>query len=76
MVNIKIYDVTAWLTNNATNILPNILRSKDKQLMKFGQLIKYNMQKNVFEKPHTKCDGETISRSFSKMSKLSIFLNQ
>ena len=53
MVNIKIYDVTAWLTNNATNILPNILRSKDKQLMKFGQLIKYNMQKNVFEKSHT-----------------------
>ena len=31
----------------AINILPNILRSKDKETMKFGQLIKYNLR-NIF----------------------------
>ena len=36
----------------AINILPNILRSKDKETMKFGQLIKYNLRNifNVVEK--------------------------
>ena len=29
------------------NILPNISRSKDKHVMKFGQLIEYNMR-NIF----------------------------
>ena len=28
------------------HILPNISRSKDNQAIKFGQLIKYNMNKN------------------------------
>ena len=39
---------------------------KSNQTMKFGQLIEYNM-KNIFffEKPYKKCDGETITRSFS-----------
>ena len=44
--------------------------------MKFGQLVKYNM-KNIFhEKSFTKCGGETITRPFSKKSKLRISLNQ
>ena len=44
--------------------------------MKFGQLIEYNTTKIFVEKPYTKCDGETIPRSFSKKSKLSISLDQ
>ena len=34
---------------NRIDILPNITRSKDNQIMKFGQLIKYNVR-NVFFK--------------------------
>ena len=42
----------------AIHILPNILRSKGNQAMKFGQLIEYNM--NIFvEESYTKCAGET-----------------
>ena len=44
--------------------------------MEFGQLMEYNM-KNVFvEKSYTKHGGETISRPLSKISKLSIYLDQ
>ena len=43
--------------------------------MKFGQLIEDNMRKIYLEKLYTKCGG-TISKSFSKKSKLSIFLDQ
>ena len=57
------------------HILPNILRSKGNQTMKFGQLIEYN--RNIFlEKSYTKCGGEIIFRPFSKKSKLSISLYQ
>ena len=46
----------------AMHILPNISRSKDNQVIKFGQLIEYNM-KNIFvEKSYTKYAGETILR--------------
>ena len=51
------------------HILPNILRSKDIETMKFGQLIEYNMRNIFLEKSYTKCGGETISRLFSKESK-------
>ena len=46
------------------------------QAMKFGHLIENNMRKIYPEKLYTKCGGETISRPFSKKSKLSIFLDQ
>ena len=39
------------------HILPNILRSKCNQTMKFGQLIKYNMRNVFLEKSYTKCGG-------------------
>ena len=43
--------------------------------MKFGQLIEYN--RNIFvEKSYTNFGGETIPRSSSKKSKLSISLDQ
>ena len=38
--------------------------------------MEYNLRKYVLEKSHTKYDGETIPRPFSKKSKLSIFLDQ
>ena len=56
---------------SAIYILTNISRSKGNQAMKFSQL------KNIFlEKSYTKCSGETISRPFSKKSKLSISLDK
>ena len=61
---------------NAKHILPYISRSKSNQIMKFGQLIEYNMRNNFLKKSYTKCDGETIPRSSSNKLKLSISLDQ
>ena len=59
----------------AMHTLPNISRSKDNQTMKFCQLIEYG-ERNIFlEKSYIKCDGETILRPFSRISKLSIYLD-
>ena len=44
--------------------------------MKFGQLIEYNMRKIFAEESYPKCAGETIPRPLSKISKLSISLDQ
>ena len=60
----------------AIHIFTNISRSKGNQALKFGQLIVYNMRNILLEKSYTKCDRETISRPFSKKSKLSISLDQ
>ena len=60
----------------ARHILSNISRSKGNQAMKFGQLIKYIMRTFFLEKKHTKCGGETIPRTSSKTSKLSISLHR
>ena len=49
----------------AIQILPNISKCKSNQTMKFGQLIKYNM--NIFpENLYTKCGREATTRPFSK----------
>ena len=74
-VNFNIHDVTTWITNNCNTQLPNISRSKGKQAMKFGKLIKYNMRNIFVEQSYTKCAGETIPRPLSKKSKLSISLD-
>ena len=58
------------------HILTNILRSKGNQEMKLGQLIQHNMRNIFLEKSCTKCGGETIPKSISKKSKLSISLDQ
>ena len=42
-----------------------ISRSKGNQMMKFGQLIKYNMSNVFIEKSFTKCAGENSPRPFS-----------
>ena len=57
-------------------ILPNISRSKDNLTMKSGQLIEYNLRNIFVEKSYTKFAGETIPRSLSKISKLSLSLDQ
>ena len=44
--------------------------------MKFGQLIEYNLTNIFVEKSNKKCAPETIPRPLSKISKLSIFLDQ
>ena len=43
-------------------VLQNILRNKDNQAMKFGQLRKYNMKNIFLEKQYTKCGGEISPR--------------
>ena len=56
----------------AIHILPNILRSKVKPTMTFGQLIERNIRNVFFEKTYTKRSAETISCPFSKKSKLGL----
>ena len=57
------------------HILPDISRNKGNQTMKFGQLKQYNMR-NIFGKYGTKCIEEASPKSFSKRSKMSVFLDQ
>ena len=44
--------------------------------MKFGQLTEHNMRNIFLEKSYKECGGETIPRSFSIKSKLSISPDQ
>ena len=44
----------------AIHILHNISRSNDNQIMKFGQLIEYNMRNISIEKSYKKCAGGTL----------------
>ena len=57
-------------------ILPDISKSRRSQIMKFGQLMEYNMRNILLEKSCKKCGGETISRFFSKKSKSDLSLEQ
>ena len=50
----------------AIHVLPNVLKGKGNQTMKFGELIEYNMRYILLGKSYTKCGGETIPSSFSK----------
>ena len=49
------------------HILPNILRIKDNQTIRFDQLIEYNMRTIILGKSYTKCVGESIPRPFSNV---------
>ena len=61
----------------AIHILCNVSRSKSNQTTKFGPLIEcVTWQYLVFKKSYTESVGETSSRTFSKKSNLSLFLNQ
>ena len=48
----------------AVHIMPNILRSKGSQTIKFHQLVKHNTRNIFVEKWFTKCGGETIPDPF------------
>ena len=61
--------ITYCPTSQAINIPSN-------QVIKFGQLIEYNMRNIFLEKSCTSCGGKAIPRPFSCKSKLSIFLDQ
>ena len=58
------------------HILPNILRSKGNQTIRFGQLIDYDIRNIFLEKSHAKWGGETSSSPFSEKLKLRISLGQ
>ena len=60
----------------AIHILPNNLRIKGNQKMKFGQFIEYIMKNIILENSYTNHGGETDPRPFSKKSKLSISPDQ
>ena len=60
----------------AFHILPDILRSKANQTMKFGKLIEYNLKNIFLEMLLTKCGKEASPRPFHKKSKLSKSLDQ
>ena len=48
------------------HILSNVSRSKDSQVMKFDQLIDYNIENNFFQKTDNRCGGEARIRRFYK----------
>ena len=76
-VNFKIYDFTAWKTNNCnTHIAQYLKKSKGNQTMRFGQLIEHTTRKIFLKRSYTKYDGKTIPRPFSKKSNLNISLDQ
>ena len=54
----------------------NISKSKGKQIMKFGQVIEYNMINIFLEKSYTECAGEACPRPSYEKSKLSVYLDQ
>ena len=55
-------------------MLPDILRSKSNQTIKFGQLIECNMRNIFLEKSYSKCGEETSARPSSGKLKLSMSL--
>ena len=54
------------------HVVLNILRNKDNQVMKFGQLKEYNMESIFLKKSYTKDGGETSPEKL----KLRISLDQ
>ena len=60
----------------AMHILLNFSRSKGNQTIKFGQVIEYNLRNIFVEKSYTQRAAETIPRPLSKISNLSISLDQ
>ena len=73
-INVKFYDVIAWLINILIHLLPNISISKGNQTMKSGQLIEYNTRQIFLAKSYTECGGETSPRPFFEKLKLSMYL--
>ena len=64
-----------WKTN-VIHILPRILRSKENQTMKIGQLMEQKLRNIFVEISYTKRGEETAPRPFSWKLKLSIYMDQ
>ena len=63
MINLKIYNVINWEIIITIHILSNILRSKDNEAIKSGQLIECNVR-IFFFKNHAKTEaGKLVPRS-------------
>ena len=58
------------------HILPNILRSKGNQTVKFVQLVEYNMKNIFLQKSYIKYGGEASPRPFFEKLSLNISLDQ
>ena len=59
------------------HLLSNTSRSKGNQTMKLGHSVnRIQLEDHFVEKLYTKCTGETIPRPLSKLSKLSMSLDQ
>ena len=63
-----------WETNNYNAHLRNISRSKNNRIMKFDQLVEYNITNIFLEKSYTKYDRETSPGRFSKKSQNWVYL--
>ena len=50
----------------AIRVLPNVSRNKDNEVMKFGQLIEYNMRNIFLEKSYTKYGKKLFPDPFLK----------
>ena len=59
----------------AIHILSNFSKSKGNQTVICAQLMECNMRNNFVDKSYPKCCEETIPRTFSKKSNLSILLD-
>ena len=66
MINIKIQDVTDWAATNYDTHISQYLRDKGNQIIKFDQLIKYNMRNIFLEKSSTKFGEEASPDPFIK----------
>ena len=58
------------------HVLLNVSRGKGNQIMKFGELIEYNMTNIFIEKSYTKYGEEASPRPFYKKLKISIYLDE
>ena len=50
------------VNSNCNAHIDHISKNKDNQLMKFDQLIEYNMRNILLEKSYKKCGGENNTR--------------
>ena len=76
MVNLEIYDVTSWKKNNCNTHIVQCFKKKRQSDCEIWLVNKRNMGNTFLEKLYIKCGGRNIPRSFSKISKLSISLDQ
>ena len=63
MVNFKIYDITNWETHKCNTRIIQCLKKQmqsDNEILSFNKI--YNMRNIIFEKPNTRCGGESSPR--------------